>query len=155
MIRALAESGVTILLTTQYMEEADRLADNIVVIDQGRVIAEGTADRLKAKIGGERIEIILESGTDIGRAHGVLASIACGDIQIDREMLRITAAVDGGADSLREALHELHTSKVSVVDVGLRRPTLDDVFLTLTGHHAEGGSQATDETAVTLEEVTR
>ncbi|MGH9201793.1 MAG: ATP-binding cassette domain-containing protein, partial [Vicinamibacterales bacterium] len=139
-IRELVRTGSTLLLTTQYMEEADRLADNVVVIDHGRVIAEGTAHQLKNKLGGERVEIILEHHSDIPRAHTVLAAVGVGEVQIDQETRRLTAAVDGGADSLREALHQLHRSQVTVLDVGLRRPTLDDVFLTLTGHAAANGS---------------
>ena len=138
-IRELVRSGSTLLLTTQYMEEADQLADNIVVIDHGRVIAEGTADQLKTELGGERVEIIVERQTDIRRAQTVLDALAVGTVQIDKANRRLTAAVDKGTDSLRLALQRLHRNQVGVVDIGLRRPTLDDVFLTLTGHAAGNG----------------
>ncbi len=153
VIRDLVREGSTLLLTTQYMEEADRLADNIIVIDHGRVIAEGTAHELKSKIGGERVEIIVENEADIPRARTAIAGIAVGDVQIDEENRRLIAAVDEGADALREALQKLHRSRVPVVDVGLRRPTLDDVFLTLTGHAAGNGSPAGED--ATLEEEAR
>ncbi len=139
-IRELVRAGSTLLLTTQYMEEADKLADNIVVIDHGRVIAEGTADQLKTKLGGERVEIVLERRSDMRRAYDVLDVVAIGDVQIDHQSRRLTAAVDDGAESLRKALLHLRRSEVAVIDVGLRRPTLDDVFLTLTGHAAGNGS---------------
>ena len=138
-IRELVRSGSTLLLTTQYMEEADQLADNIVVIDHGRVIAEGTADKLKTELGGERVEIVVERRSDVRRAHEVLGVVAVGDVQVDHQSRRLTAAVDDGPDSLRKALLHLRRSEVAVLDVGLRRPTLDDVFLTLTGHAASNG----------------
>ncbi len=139
-IRELVRAGSTLLLTTQYMEEADKLADNIVVIDHGRVIAEGTADQLKTKLGGERVEIVLERRSDMRRAYDVLDVLAVGDVQMDHQNRRLTAAVDDGAESLRKALLQLRRSEVVLLDVGLRRPTLDDVFLTLTGHAAGNGS---------------
>ncbi len=155
-IRELVRGGSTLLLTTQYMEEADKLADNIVVIDHGRVIAEGTADHLKTKLGGERVEIIVSNDADITRARSALELICVSEIMIDYETRTLTAPVDGGANSLREALQKLHAAKVAVVDVGLRRPTLDDVFLTLTGHVAGNGQPKADDPANTkTEEATR
>ncbi len=139
-IRELVRAGSTLLLTTQYMEEADKLADNIVVIDHGRVIAEGTADQLKTKLGGERVEIVLERRGDMRRAYEVLDLLAVGDVQMDHQSRRLTAPVHDGSESLRKALLQLRRSDVALLDVGLRRPTLDDVFLTLTGHAAGNGS---------------
>ena len=156
-IRELVRGGSTLLLTTQYMEEADKLCDNIIVIDHGRVIAEGTAAHLKTKVGGERVEIIVENDADISRARKALVSICVGEILIDQETRTLTAPVDGGTDALREALQTLHGAKVPVVDVGLRRPTLDDVFLTLTGHIAGNGKPKTEDDAPDqkTEEVSR
>jgi ABC-2 type transport system ATP-binding protein len=136
-IQDLVRGGSTVLLTTQYMEEADRLADDIVVIDRGRVIAQGTSSELKAQIGGERIEVVLPSPAQLSTARSILDRLCLGDVQVDEQTRHLTAAVTGGTDTLRRALQLLDEGKVAVVDVGLRRPTLDDVFLTLTGHAAE------------------
>jgi ABC-2 type transport system ATP-binding protein len=137
-IQELVREGSTVLLTTQYMEEADRLADDIVVIDRGRKIAHGTSDQLKTEIGGERIELVLVDSVDMAPAQTILGGHSVGDdVQVDPQTRRLTAAVSGGADVLRQVLQQLTDANISVVDVGLRRPTLDDVFLTLTGHSAE------------------
>ncbi len=137
VIRDLVAKGTTLLLTTQYLEEADRLADDIIVIDHGREIAHGTADHLKTQVGGERIEVTIAEFTQINEAQEILSRISVGEIRIDEHSRGLTAPVKGGAATLTQALRELDAGGVAVQDVGLRRPTLDDVFLTLTGHMAE------------------
>ncbi|EKT76584.1 ABC transporter ATP-binding protein [Rhodococcus opacus M213] len=137
VIDNLVARGTTLLLTTQYMEEAERLADQIAVIDHGSVIARGTADELKDRVGGERIELSVREGIELSVVRDELASLAAGDILVEENVRRVTVPVTGGADALVEALGRLSTRGVKVFDVGLRRPTLDDVFLTLTGHEAE------------------
>ena len=141
-IQELVRGGATVLLTTQYMEEADRLADDIVVIDRGKMIAHGTADELKTQVGGERVELVLAEGASVSTANSVLTGLAVGDVQYDEQTRRMTAPVTGGVDVLRQLLQQLGDRSVAVVDVGLRRPTLDDVFLTLTGHAAEEVDEA-------------
>ncbi|WP_072686894.1 ATP-binding cassette domain-containing protein [Rhodococcus marinonascens] len=137
VIDELVAKGTTLLLTTQYMEEAERLADQIAVIDHGLVIARGTADELKNRVGGERIELTVREGIDLSVVREELISLAAGDIHIDENVRRVTVPVSGGSDTLVEALGRLSNRGVKVFDVGLRRPTLDDVFLTLTGREAE------------------
>jgi ABC-2 type transport system ATP-binding protein len=136
-IRDLVKEGATLLLTTQYLEEADQLADDIVVIDHGHEIAHGSADELKTQVGGERIEVTVAELVHVTSAHEVLASFAVGEIRIDHHSRGLTAPIAGGAPVLTQALRELDARGIVVQDVGLRRPTLDDVFLTLTGHVAE------------------
>ncbi|EHI44751.1 nodulation ABC transporter NodI [Rhodococcus opacus PD630] len=137
VIDNLVARGTTLLLTTQYMEEAERLADQIAVIDHGSVIARGTADELKDRVGGERIELSVREGIELSVVRDELAPLAAGDILVEENVRRVTVPVTGGADALVEALGRLSNRGVKVFDVGLRRPTLDDVFLTLTGHEAE------------------
>jgi ABC-2 type transport system ATP-binding protein len=133
VIRDLVSSGATLLLTTQYLEEADMLADDIVVIDHGRAIARGTADQLKAQTGGERIEVVLEHAHDSTTAQQILARVAQGDVLVGDNGRDISAAVGGKVADLRVVLQGLEEASIDVLDVGLRRPTLDDVFLSLTG----------------------
>jgi ABC-2 type transport system ATP-binding protein len=137
-IHDLVRRGSTVLLTTQYMEEADRLADDIVVIDRGRKIAQGTSDLLKTQIGGERVEVVLATSADLQPAETILTGLSR-EVQVDEQTRGLTAAVSNGVDSLKQVLQHLGDANIAVVDVGLRRPTLDDVFLTLTGHDTEAG----------------
>jgi ABC-2 type transport system ATP-binding protein len=135
VIRDLVRGGTTVLLTTQYLEEADRLADEIVVIDRGRAIAQGSPDELKLKVGGERIELTLLDVEDREVALKALTKVATGEPTSDGDGRTLSAPVSGGAADLRAVLTALARAHVEVSDVGLRRPTLDDVFLTLTGEH--------------------
>jgi ABC-2 type transport system ATP-binding protein len=144
VIREMVQSGTTLLLTTQYLEEADRLANEIVVIDHGVAIARGTADQLKSQIGGERVELVLASRDDLGRARETITFFAVGEITIDEQTRTLTAPVSGGSGVLTEVLRALDANSIPVLDVGLRRPTLDDVFLTLTGHAAADAVEADD-----------
>ncbi len=138
VIRELVHDGTTLLLTTQYLEEADRLADEIVVIDRGKAIARGSADQLKAQVGCERIELVVASDWDVSAARAALAGVAAAEVVLDAEARTLTAPVTQGPASLMAALRRLDAGQVEVLDVGLRRPTLDDVFLTLTGRATDG-----------------
>lgn len=132
-IADLVRDGTTILLTTQYLEEADRLADSIIVLNKGKIIARGTADELKAQTGGERVEFVLTDRSQVDQAKQILAPIGVEPPTFDEQVGRIVMPVNGGSRDLASALAELDAAGIGVVDVGLRRPNLDDVFLSLTG----------------------
>ena len=135
VIGELVQGGTTLLLTTQYLEEAERLADNILVIDQGTAIAEGTADELKAKVGGERLELLASTEADVETIVSTIVDVGSDRPAIDGR--RICLPVATGPKALMEAVRRLDEIEIELHDVALRRPTLDDVFLALTGHGAE------------------
>jgi ABC-2 type transport system ATP-binding protein len=137
VIGELVADGATVLLTTQYLEEADQLADTILVIDHGKVIASGTADKLKSQIGGERLELVLAEAADLAATAKVLAEVGSAEPVVDEHTRRAHVPVDTGSKALIEALRRLDAQDIAVLDVSLHRPTLDDVFLSLTGHSAE------------------
>ncbi|WP_211320919.1 ATP-binding cassette domain-containing protein [Arthrobacter livingstonensis] len=143
VISSLVSAGTTVLLTTQYLEEADQLADNIAVIDAGRVIAEGTADELKSRVGSERIDIVVARPEGVDRAAAILAGIASAAPEVDRQARKVSVAAPDGHHMLVRALGELEDAGLQVVEAALRRPTLDDVFLQLTGQRARDHASPT------------
>jgi ABC-2 type transport system ATP-binding protein len=136
-IRTLVAAGTDVLLTTQYLEEADQLARDIVIVDHGRVIAAGTPDELKGQGGSDVIEVRPHSGADLEAVFEVLATVASEAPRIHRDTQRVSAPVDGGADQLSSVVRLLDDRRLAVDDIGLRRPTLDEVFLALTGQPIE------------------
>ena len=137
VIKKLVGEGTTVLLTTQYLEEADQLADNIAVIDEGKVIAQGTSDELKLLVGGQRVEITIQHLDDRSAAISVLERHVNGDITFAAYERTLVGPVDNAAKTLQAVLKGLADAGVELNDAGMRRPTLDDVFLQLTGHAAE------------------
>jgi ABC-2 type transport system ATP-binding protein len=136
VIDELVKGGVTLLLTTQYLEEADHLADEIAVIDHGKVIARGTSDSLKKQVGGEKLEIIVEN-QHIAAVKEIVAKVSASAVAVDEGLRRISAPVNTGSKALIEAAKLLDDQGIHPLDIGLKRPSLDDVFLSLTGHVAE------------------
>jgi ABC-2 type transport system ATP-binding protein len=146
-VRALAATGTTVLLTTQHLDEADQLAGSIAVVDRGRVIAEGTSAELKTKVGGERVHLTVAPESDLAAARDVLGRLADGPPQVDAVQRTVEAPVTGGARGMPEIVRELDAAGVLLDDLGIRRPSLDDVFLTLTGRAAVSASEAEKEAA--------
>ncbi|MFI9315003.1 ATP-binding cassette domain-containing protein [Streptomyces althioticus] len=136
-VRALLAGGTTVLLTTQYLEEADRLASRITVIDRGRSIADDTPDGLKNRVGGDRVEVVVAERSDIPRVVKVVARVSDGGPESDETELRVHAPVTDRVTALTDVARTLQDEGVRVEDIGLRRPSLDDVFLRLTGHRTE------------------
>ena len=147
LISELARGGTTVLMTTQYLEEADRLADDIVVIDHGRAIARGTALQLKQQVAGERLEITISDRQNLPAARRVLEALGEGQVRVDEEARHVSVAVTSHEGVLTRAIRELDAAGVHVDDIGFRRPTLDEVFLALTGRPAEETAPAAEVTA--------
>jgi ABC-2 type transport system ATP-binding protein len=134
VIRGLVREGTTLLLTTQYLEEADELADAIAVVDHGKIIARGTADELKSQVGGERIEVVVHGRDAMLQAIEILARMAGERPIVDEHTRKLTIPAHGGVARLVQVVRDLDEAGIGIDDIGLRRPTLDDVFLSLTGH---------------------
>jgi len=136
VIENLVKEGVTLLLTTQYLEEADQLADDIAVIDRGKVIARGSSDQLKSQVGGERLEIIVAQ-SDLTSAQEIIERVTGAKSLVDAGLRKISAPVKNGSQSLIEVVREFDSAKIHALDLAMKRPSLDDVFMSLTGHVAE------------------
>jgi ABC-2 type transport system ATP-binding protein len=136
VIRERVRQGTTVVLTTQYLEEADQLADDIVVIDHGRAIARGTSAELKRQVGGEHLDVHVRGTDSVAAARTIMEAVATGPLRTDADSGALSAPVTNGIDTLSKVLRDLESRGVDIVDIGLRRPTLDDVFMKLTGHGA-------------------
>ena len=137
IIRERVTEGTTVVLTTQYLEEADQLANEIVVIDHGRAIARGTSQELKRRIGGEHLDVHLALLSDLSRVEDILRPFAIGAIRTDDQDALVSIPVAKGVEALGAVMLELSAQNVEILDIGLRRPTLDDVFMELTGHKSQ------------------
>jgi ABC-2 type transport system ATP-binding protein len=136
-VRSLVAAGTTVLLTTQYLEEADQLADRISVVDAGRVVAEGTPDELKSTIGGDRLEVVVRDAHQLDAAAGIVRRICAAEPGRDPDTRRLNAPVRDGVAALTDVVRALHDARITIEDVGLRRPTLDEAFMHLTGRTAD------------------
>lgn len=141
VIEDLIAEGTTVLLTTQYLEEADQLADHIVVLDHGSVIAKGTSNELKAQVGGDRIEIVVESASDVAKAASLIQEFGSAPATTEEVVKTILLPVAGGSTAIVNIVRKLDENKIAIADIALRRPTLDDVFLSLTGHATEDNQE--------------
>ncbi|MFD8546316.1 ATP-binding cassette domain-containing protein [Streptomyces sp. NPDC059649] len=152
IVRELVQGGTTLLLSTQYLEEADQLANDICVIDHGRVLARGTSDQLKEQSGKEQVEVVVRRSEDIAGASMLLCTFGCGDVTVEEHLRRLTVPVTGGAGLLGDVIRRLEDLDVAIDDIGLRRPTLDDVFVALTGQSAELDEQEQPEPGTAAKE---
>jgi ABC-2 type transport system ATP-binding protein len=144
-VRALVAGGTTVLLTTQYLDEADQLADRISMIDHGRVIAEGSPDQLKSKLGGDRIDVVVHRADQLAATAAILGRAAGSGAEADPDTRRVSVPVRDRVAALTDAAWALRDAGVAVEDIALRRPTLDEVFLHLTGHHTEPADERPQE----------
>jgi ABC-2 type transport system ATP-binding protein len=146
VLERLVEGGVTVLRTTQYLEEAERLADDIAVVDHGGVIARGDARSLKRQVGGDQLHVVAVHDDDLERIAGLMRGCAQADPTVDRPTRSVTAPTEGGPGAIARLASDLDEAGIAVEDLGLRQPTLDDVFLTLTGQTA-GEAEELEEAA--------
>jgi ABC-2 type transport system ATP-binding protein len=141
VIEDLIAEGTTVLLTTQYLEEADQLANHIVVLDHGSVIAKGTSNELKAQVGGDRIEIVVESASDVAKAASLIQEFGSAPATTEEVVKTVLLPVAGGSTAIVNIVRKLDENNIAIADIALRRPTLDDVFLSLTGHATEDNQE--------------